>query len=61
MCVFSTHEVLSGSVVFYCLMPLSSDVRLQYSRGLAKGSCVLQFNASIVRCSSSVVAGFSQG
>ena len=42
-------------------MPLSTDVRLQYSQGLAKGSCVLQLNAFIVRCSPSVVAGFARG
>ena len=61
MFVFSSRGVLPGVVVFYSLMPLSPDVRLQYSLSFVRVSCVLLLDAFIDRCSSSVFAGFSQG
>ena len=55
MYIFSSRGILSGPVVSNSLMPLSSDIRLQESRGFARGSCVLRFYAFIVRCSPSVI------
>ena len=51
MFLFSSHEVLPGSVVFHSLMSLSSDFRFSSFGDFARIGCVLQLNAFIVRCS----------